>query len=115
MGMLGTLRAEAAGDVDIIADTEQASENIRDLAGDIGDLQSGADGTDITVDADTDQAEESIRELTGDIGSLGERSADIDIEVDTEQAQTDFDEAGGKKIITTGILNNLTPHGNKLK
>ncbi len=33
----------------------------------------------------------------------------------TEQAQTDFDEAGGKKIITTGILNNLTPHGNKLK
>lgn len=89
MGMLGTLRAEAAGDVDIIADTEQASENIRDLAGDIGDLQSGADGTDITVDADTDQAEESIRELTGDIGSLGERSADIDIEVDTERAQTD--------------------------
>ena len=89
MGMLGTLRAEAAGDVDIIADTEQASENIRDLADDIGDLQSGADGTDITVDADTDQAEESIRELTGDIGSLGERSADIDIEVDTERAQTD--------------------------
>ena len=89
MGMLGTLRAEAAGDVDVIADTEQASENIRNLADDIGELQSGADGTDITVEADTGLAEESIRELTGNIGSLGEQSADIDIDVDTKQAQTD--------------------------
>ena len=89
MGMLGTLRAEAAGDVDVIADTEQASENIRNLADDIGELQSGADGTDITVEADTGLAEESIRELTGSIGSLGEQSADIDIDVDTKQAQTD--------------------------
>ena len=88
-GMLGRLRAEAAGDVDIIADTEQASENIRDLMDDIGRLQSDTDSADITVDADTDQAEESIRDLTGDIGSLGERSADIDIDVDTDQAQTD--------------------------
>ena len=89
MGMLGTLRAEAAGDVDVIADTEQASENIRNLADDIGELQSGADGTDITVEADTGLAEESIRELTGNIGSLGEQSADINIDVDTKQAQTD--------------------------
>lgn len=89
MGMLGTLRAEAAGDVDVIADTEQASENIRNLADDIGELQFGADGTDITVEADTGLAEESIRELTGSIGSLGEQSADIDIDVDTKQAQTD--------------------------
>lgn len=89
MGMLGTLRAEAAGDVDVIADTEQASENIRNLADDIGELQFGADGTDITVEADTGLAEESIRELTGNIGSLGEQSADIDIDVDTKQAQTD--------------------------
>ncbi len=88
LGMLGKLRAEAE-DVGINADTEQASENVRDLADDIGRLQSDADSADIVVDADTEPAEENVRDLTGTIGSLGERSADIDIDVDTEQAQTD--------------------------
>lgn len=88
-GMLGRLRAEAAGSVDIIADTEQASDSVRDLADEIGRLQSDAGSTDIIVDADTESAEENVRDLTGEIGGLGERSADIDIDVDTEQAQTD--------------------------
>lgn len=90
MGMLGTLRADAAGSIDIIADTGQASDNIHDLVDDIGRLQSDADSSDIIVDADTESAEENVRDLTGQIGSLGERPADIDIAVDTEQAQTDL-------------------------
>lgn len=89
MGMLGNLRAAAAGEVDITADTDQASDNVRDLADDIGRLQSDADGTDIIVDADTEPAEENVRDLTGAIGNLGEHSADVDIDVNTEQAQTD--------------------------
>ncbi|MDE6374054.1 MAG: ATP-grasp domain-containing protein [Clostridia bacterium] len=33
----------------------------------------------------------------------------------TEQARADYAEAGGKRIISTGILNNLNPAGNKIK
>ncbi len=90
MGLLGTLRAEATGSVDIIADTGQASDGIRDLTDEIGRLQSDSGSTDLVVDADTESAEENVRDLTGQIGNLGERSADIDIDVDTEQAQTDL-------------------------
>lgn len=87
VGTLGKLREEAAGVIDIKLDIGSASDSLRDLTSDIGNLQS--EGADVKVGADTTEAEENIRELTGDIGSLGERSADIDIEVDTEQAQTD--------------------------
>ena len=87
VGTLGKLREEAAGVIDIKLDIGSASDSLRDLTSDIGNLQS--EGADVKVGADTTEAEENIRELTSDIGSLGERSADIDIEVDTEQAQTD--------------------------
>ena len=67
----GKLRAEAAGrvDIEVGADTDGATESIRELTDSIGGLQDGAD-TDIVVDADTSQAEENVRELTGSIGGI---------------------------------------------
>ena len=84
----GKLRAEAAGrvDIEVGADTDGATESIRELTDSIGGLQDGAD-TDIVVDADTSQAEENVRELTGSIGGI--ETGTVEVDVDTEQAQTD--------------------------
>lgn len=81
----GRLRTEAAGrvDIEVDADTERATESIRELTGSIGDIQDA----DVQIDADTDLAEQSVRELTENLGEIG--GQDIEIDADTEQAQTD--------------------------
>ncbi|MCI8537870.1 MAG: phage tail tape measure protein [Oscillospiraceae bacterium] len=114
-GMLGRLRAEAAGDVDILADTDQAEESIRDLTGNIGSLGErsadididvdteraqtdvqdledrvtnfGHDPPDIEVDVDTNQARSDLQDLSDDIGNLGDSAGDIDIDIDTDEAR----------------------------
>ncbi len=87
-GMLGRLRAEAAGDIDIIANTEQAEENIRDLTGDIGGL--GERSADIDIDVDTEQAQTDVQDLADRVTNLGHDPPDIEVDVDIDQARSDL-------------------------
>ena len=87
-GMLGRLRAEAAGDIDIIANTEQAEENIRGLTGDIGGL--GERSADIDIDVDTEQAQTDVQDLADRVTNLGHDPPDIEVDVDIDQARSDL-------------------------